>query len=96
MLTISQQGSTLVLASDDANAENAVLEAAIEYGAPHWLPDYREAPIGADGILRFAVKRDEWGSLREVIEHLAAFGLDAAELEAIEDAVEQAIFTSGL
>lgn len=92
MLSIIRSDDTLTLVSDDKNAENASLGEALEAVAPHLLPDYLEADVGEDGLLRLGVGRDDWESLADVIEELGAMGsTNPEELDAIENVVHEAI-----
>lgn len=71
MLTIERTADEiLTLVSDDANAENIALSVAVEAAAPHWLKSWNETLVDDEGMLRYAVHRDEWWSLIEVLETL--------------------------
>lgn len=98
MLTIERREDFLVLISDDANAENAALSEAVGAAAPHMAEAFEQIKVGEDGRLRFAVQRDDWRSLLEVIEELGCMtvgfgGLDINmdELAVVEAEVERAV-----
>lgn len=92
MLTIERREDFLVLISDDANAENAALSEAVGAAAPHMAEAFEQIKVGEDGRLRFAVQRDDWSSLLEVVEELSnGWALDMDELLAVETQVELAV-----
>lgn len=69
MLTLTRDGdAAVVLASDDRNGENILLDDAIGTAAPELATAYAETPVGDDGLLRFRVERADWLSLLDALE----------------------------
>lgn len=93
MLSITRNDDTLILLSDDENAENGFLEEAIDAAAPHLGERFEETKVGEDGLLRFSVGREDWESLADAIEELScmAASVNPEELAAIEKAIRQAL-----
>lgn len=92
MISLTRDGDTFFLTSDDANGENDAMGSAISQGAPHLLKLYEDTPLDDDGILRVPFGKDDWGGLIEVCESLAVeSGVDPDEAEACGEQVEQAL-----
>lgn len=93
MISITRNDDTLVLASDDQNAENMALQEAILAAAPHLSEAFMDTPVGDDGVLRFVVHKADWEALGEVVEELSCMpdAADPEELAAIEKAVNDAV-----
>jgi hypothetical protein len=70
----------VVVISDDANAENAALDDAVNAMAPHLYDDFSGTGLDAENMLRWRVERSEYSSLLEVLEGLED-GPDPGEVE---------------
>lgn len=85
---------TFTLVSDDRNAENVLIGDAISECLPHLLPDFEDSPTDDEGLLRFAVKREDWAGLSDALSHLGIEGMvqgaDEAE-ELVEIALRDAL-----
>lgn len=55
--------------TDDANAENAALDEAVDLAAPHLHEDFTNTDY-ADGELRWRVGRSDYSALLEVLDSL--------------------------
>jgi hypothetical protein len=93
MLQIQREADeTLVLVSDDKNAENDALSTAIDEGAPHLLKAWEDTEMGDDGLLRFYVQKPDWLSLLDVIELLSDSGaVDPDDILAIDTVLNNAL-----
>lgn len=82
---------TMVLVSDDANAENAAIQEAVEEGAPHLLENFESCEVGDDGLLRWKLPAPEWSSLMEVLDLLSnSLTVNPEDANAAFDVVEAA------
>lgn len=93
MLELSRfDPDTFMLVSDDANAENALLQDVIEEAAPELLDSFAAAEVQDDGKLRFTVARADWPSLLDALDALAGTGnVDPGELDPILKAVDDEV-----
>lgn len=96
MIRVEQEGETITVISDDANAENAALGDAVDECAPHLLADFEGTDADGDGELHWKVRKADWNSLLEVLETAAASGfLNPEEAELAAERVALAIKESG-
>ena len=91
MISVTRDERSFIVASDDANAENLALEEAVEMAAPHLLADFQATQVDNDGLLRWRVQREDWGSLLEILEALGVGdGINPDEVGAAIEEVEAA------
>lgn len=89
MLKIVRDERSFIVESDDQNAENASLEAAIDVAAPHLAADFASQAMQDDGWLRWRVQREDWPALLEVMETLE--DVDPDEVAAISKEIDTAL-----
>lgn len=63
--------SAVHVVSDDADAENAALNDAVELAAPHLHADFAGTEVDDEGLLKWRVQSSEYDSLLEVLDALA-------------------------